>query len=214
MNNSEEPVDTFLSDFESVFGLPESKTEITGEQLATLEAAACDVHAQLLKQYSTATFAGGLVRLVNPLDWQQLTTECLKEVPIFSKGNFVPVLIGSFGQIDMIDIDTGVFLKFRLFENQVLFMQDDISTGKQVVASEVLRENLLASDPEDYDLFDDDGQSIYQQLSQSLGELAANEVFALTPETGQEQTAELEIEKADLMELLKALDERPQLIAL
>jgi hypothetical protein len=212
--SKEEPADTFLADFESVFGLPESATAFTDEQIANLESVVCDVHFRLLKQYGIAVFAGGLVRLINPLDWQQLTSKCLNEVPIFSKGNFVPVLIGSFGQIDMIDLETGIFLKYRLFENQVLFFQDDISAGKQVGAGEVLRENLLASDPEDYDLVDDDGNSIYQQLSQSLGDLEASEVFALTPETGPEQTPDLEIEKADFMEFLETMDERPQLIAL
>jgi len=212
--NKVDPVDTFLADFESVFGLPESKTDLTGEPIANLESVVCDLHFQLLKRYGVAVFAGGLVRLVNPLDWQQLTSQCLKDVPIFSNGNFVPVLIGSFGQIDMIDIRTGMFLKFRLFENQVLFMQDDISAGKQIGANEVLRENLSASDPEDYDLLNDEGQSIYQQLSASLGKLEANEVFALTPEIGPDQTADIEIEKVDLMEFLANFDERPQLIAL
>ena len=75
----------------------------------------CEPHFQLLEKYGTAVFCEGRVRLLNPLDWIDLGAAALRHVPVFSKLEFQPVLLGAFGQIDFINAQHGIFLSYHLF---------------------------------------------------------------------------------------------------
>jgi len=207
-----DPNETFLEELKTILGAPVRQNALEKEQLKQLKGMVCEPHFQLLEKYGTAVFCEGRVRLLNPLDWIDLGAAALRHVPVFSKLEFQPVLLGAFGQIDFINAQHGIFLSYHLFEQHVIYLEDEVAA--KLDGATVFRDSVRYTDPEDYDLLDDDGGSIYQQLSQSLGALGDTEVFALTPELMADNKLDIDIEKTDLMEFLNTLKERPQVIAL
>lgn len=203
---------SFLEEMETVLGTPDRQNAIGEPQLEQLQGTLCEPHFQLLQKYGTAVFCEGRVRLLNPLDWKDLGTTALRHVPVFSNFEFQPVLLGAFGQIDFINVQRGIFLTYHLFKQHVIFLEDEVAA--QLDGATVFQDSLRFTDLEDYDLLDDDGDSIFQQLSDRLGALGDTEVFALTPELMPDNGLDIDIEKIDLRECLHALEERPRLIAL
>ena len=157
----------------------------------------------------SAVFCEERVRLLNPLDWTELGAVALRHVPVFSKLEFQPVLLGAFGQIDFINAEHGIFLTYHLFKQHLIYLEDEVAA--QLEGAKVFRDSMLLTDAGDYDLLDDDENSMFKQLTKSMGPLGDTEVFALTPEPMPD--LDIDIEKIDLMECLSA-QERPRLIAL
>ena len=204
----------FVSEFETIYGNPTRSRPFAADTLQALEQSLCSSHHACLKRFGEAEFHGGLMRLVNPLEFSTVADAVLAAYPMFANQIFFPVLIGAFGQVDMIDIKDGIFLRFQLFENRIMLFEDDLVAGKRDGADAVLKQNLLASDPEDFDLLNDDGESIFTQLSQKLGPLAAGEIFALTPEPSDDFADDILIGKMDFMQLLETTELHPQLVTL
>jgi hypothetical protein len=206
----------FVDEFENIFGAPTNRRELDSDALERVKVSSCQTQIDCLKQFGASDFCNGLVRLVNPVLYRSIVELVLAKYPMFSKSNIVPVLLGAFGQVDMIGVNDGVFLRFQLFQNRILLMEEDVALGQRDGADVVLRQNLLASDPEDFDLLDDDGHSVFEQLSAKLGPLNGDEIFSLTPESTEVGIIadDIGIEKVSFIEHLESIELHPKLVTL
>jgi len=196
----------YLEAFIEEFGEPTKRAKISTSTLGILEPLVPKSLLAFWKQFEFSEFHNGLFRIINPLDWEYILQPLLEETGLSQEDRFLPLFVGAFGNIDLFGIKSGLYPRMQLPLQRILVIDEDREFSLEQGLEAPLKENIGAPMASDYDLLDNEGNSIFQQVLKNLGELNTNQIYGLQSPASYENLQSLdEFQLFDAGEYIKQL---------
>lgn len=209
-----EEINCFLEEF----GEPDHAEQVAPEVLEAYSGVMPPMLLKFWEEFGQTSFAQGLIWFVNPKDYEFVLDLWLAETPLDEVDTFYVFARSAFGELYVWGEKSHRTLEIscpmnHIFADEIKQYEDSPKPQDQAMGS-----FFLASDPEHFDLMDEQEALLFHQALEKLGPLQANEVYGFVPALcmgGRHHVDNLQkLEIMPHLAILQQMGERPNVLAM
>lgn len=128
-----------------------------------------------------ATYANGLLWIVNPDDYEYIKDIWLEDTPLAGIDNFHVIARSAFGNLYLCGERTGRSVTIACPNNEILALKSKLKAKPLHDQDFSIRAFFACSDPEDFDYVDIDGEPLFERAAEKYGPLEPDEMYGFEP---------------------------------
>ena len=164
---------------------------------------------QLLGYWHTegwCQYANGLVWTVNPADYEDVVHAWIYETDLESIDQFYVIARSAFGNLYLCGEKIGQSITIISLTNSITGLAEELNEKSSDEKNKSIRHFFGVSDPDDYDMEDEEGEVLFERAIQKLGPLKDNEMYFFEPALVLGGRAKIEnLQKGDIQVHLSIL---------
>lgn len=128
-----------------------------------------------------ATYANGLLWIVNPDDYEYIKNIWLEDTPLATFDNFHVIARSAFGDLYLCGERTGRSVTIACPNNEILALKNKLKTKPLHDQDFSIKSFFACRDPEDFDYYDINGKLLFERAVEKYGPLEPDEMYGFEP---------------------------------
>lgn len=176
-------IDDFFECFykNSGFGPEEYKIPVPEESIKYYKGRLPDTLLSYWKEYGWCSYAQGMLKLVNPKEYESIVDLWLKDTPFSNSDKYHLIALGAFGDMVLwgeknandLSINATYGLIFYNDKSKRLEREDGYELSLKIL--------FVAAQKEDFDLEDNNGNYLFEKTKALYGKLYPDEIYGFAP---------------------------------
>jgi len=173
-------IERLYTRFTKKFGEPSNSQTVPETSFEKYKGILPDVLLTIWKKAGWASWGNGIFWTVNPADYDDLLKLWLEDTPFPDIDHYHIIARSAFGDLYAWGQNNNQYFTISCSVNALIAQEKKIRTATDD-PNRTLGVFFSGSDKEEFDMEDENGQSLFDQALEKLGPLAADEVYGFEP---------------------------------
>jgi len=173
--------DADFSLFIETFGEASYSTPVPEESFASWSDKLPPVLLTYWREEGWATYANGLLWIVNPNDYEYIKNIWLEDTPLSTFDNFHVIARSAFGNLYLCGEKTGRSVTIACTNNEILALKSKLKEKPLHDQDFSIKAFFACSRPKQYDYIDTKGKLLFERAAEKYGPLEPDEMYGFEP---------------------------------